>query len=223
MYRIGIALLSLTVLTGGAIAADIAADPVSTGRDWTGLYVGAQAGYLFGAADWRNTSLDGRFAEGSPESGAIGIFGGYDVDLGSIVLGVSGQYSFTDASSTAIFQAPAGDTATFDVSGYGSLDARLGFDLGRFLPYVAAGASVAQLDVYYDGVPDEDYATETLWGWSVGLGTDVALTDNLVARLEYRHSDFGDKEVVSNVTAPGATHDVSLTSDSLEVGLAWRF
>lgn len=231
MSRLLVALLSTVAFAGVANAADLLVEPaaapeVASDYDWTGFYIGAQAGYFAGAASWQNIAPDTRYSEGSPEGAAYGIYGGYDVDLGSIVLGVSGQYNLTDASDTQPFVTPVlGETATFDVTGYGSIDASVGLDLGQFKPYVVVGAAAADLDIYYDGVPDEDYATETLWGWSAGIGADVALTDSLVARLEYRHADYGTKEVVSEVTIPsvGDSHEIALTSDTLTAGLAFKF
>lgn len=229
--RIAIALLLSAAFMGVAPAADLMVEPaavteVAADYDWTGFYAGVQAGYFAGSASWQNIAPDTRHSEGSPEAGAFGVYGGYGVDLGLIVLGIGGQYNVTDASDTQPFVTPfVGETATFDVTGYGSLDASLGIDLGQFKPYAVIGGAAANLDIYYDGAPDEDYATETLWGWSAGIGADVALTDNLVARVEYRHADYGTKEVESEVTVPddSDSHEIALTSDTLTVGLALKF
>jgi outer membrane immunogenic protein len=231
MTRIAIALLATVALTVTAQAADLLVEPaaapaVASDYDWTGFYLGAQAGYFAGSASWQNIAPDTRYSEGSPEAAAFGVYGGYNIDLGSIVLGIGGQYNVTDASDTQPFVTPVlGESATFDVTGYGSIDASLGIDLGQFKPYAVVGAAAANLDIYYDGVPDEDYATETLWGWTAGIGADVALTDSIVARLEYRHADYGTKDVVSEVTIPsvGDSHEIALTSDTLTAGLAFKF
>lgn len=228
MSRFAIALLATVALSATAQAADLLVEPaaapaVAADQDWTGFYLGAQLGYIAGSANWQNTSQDSRYSDGSPEGAAFGIYGGYDIDLGSVVLGIGGQYNVTDSSDTQPFVTDLTDTATFDVSGYGSIDASLGIDLGQFKPYAVVGAAAANLDVYYTGSPDEDYATETLWGWSAGLGVDVALTDSIIGRLEYRHADYGSVEVTSDVTAPGETHDLSLTSDTLTAGVAFKF
>ena len=228
MSRLAFALLASVAFAGVANAADLLVEPaaapaVTADYDWTGFYLGAQAGYFAGAANWQNTSQDSRYSDGSPEAGAFGVYGGYDIDLGSIVLGIGGQYNVTDATDTQPFVPASTDTATFDVTGYGSIDASLGIDLGQFKPYAVVGAAAANLDVYYDGIPDEDYAAETLWGWSAGIGADIALTDNIIGRVEYRHADYGSVEVTSDVTAPGETHDLSLTSDSVSAGLAFKF
>ncbi len=231
MNRIAIALIASVAFAGIANAADLLVEPaaapaVTADYDWTGFYVGAQAGYFAGAASWQNIVPDTRYSEGSPEAAAFGIYGGYDIDLGSIVLGVGGQYNVTDATDTQLFVPSVfGDAATFDVTGYGSIDASVGIDLGQFKPYLVVGAGAANLDIYYDGIPDEDYAVETLWGWTAGIGADIALTDSLVARLEYRHADYGTKEVVSEVTIPsvGDSHEIALTSDTLTAGLGFKF
>lgn len=229
MSRLTIALLASVALAGVAHAADLVVAPASvpaatadTDTDWTGFYAGGQLGFFSGNASWTNVTPSTIGSEASPQAASFGVVGGYNLDLGSVVVGVSGQYNVTDASASAGFNVPAG-TVTYDVTGFGSIDGRVGLDLGNFLPYLVGGAGAATLDVYYDGIPPEDYAPETLWGWSVGIGADLALTDTLVGRLEYRHADYGSKEITSEVTLPGALHDIALTSDTVTVGLSYRF
>ncbi|TIX52502.1 MAG: porin family protein, partial [Mesorhizobium sp.] len=34
----------------------------------------------------------------------------------------------------------------------------------------------------------------TMLGWTAGVGTDIKITDNVFGRVEYRYTDFGDKD-----------------------------
>lgn len=137
----------------------IAPAPVAT-SDWSGAYVG---GY-FGNIDTSGlAALDGT---------GFGVFGGYQADLGNIVLGGEldyGRYSF--------------DTTGDPEANVLRLKGRVGYDAGRVLPYLALG--VAQLD-------SDDLAIDSESGMFYGLGADYAVTDNIRVGAELLRHDFDD-------------------------------
>lgn len=42
-----------------------------------------------------------------------------------------------------------------------------------------------------DGVSSDSKA---MLGWTAGVGTDIKITDNVFGRVEYRYTDYGDKD-----------------------------
>jgi outer membrane immunogenic protein len=60
-------------------------------------------------------------------------------------------------------------------------------------------------------------------GWTAGAGVEVALTQNILVRAEYRYTDFGHYRYDSVVTFPGLTGQQEPTSSSVRVGAAYKF
>ncbi|MCK1975216.1 outer membrane beta-barrel protein, partial [Bacillus safensis] len=74
--------------------------------------------------------------------------------------------------------------------------ARVGYAVDRFMPYLAGG--VAFGNIKNSGSIDNIGSfseSKTLTGWTAGAGVDYAATDNLIVRLEYRYTDYGDKDI----------------------------
>lgn len=115
------------------------------------------------------------------------------------------------------------ETWTSDISWTAAIRARLGYAIDqRTMLYAAGGvafagteATVSELGVVRDKISD------TLVGWTVGVGGEHALTNNLIARAEYRYSDFGSNSYTGlpdtiDTDMKYQTHDVRL-------GLAYKF
>lgn len=60
-------------------------------------------------------------------------------------------------------------------------------------------------------------------GWTAGVGVEVAVTQNLLVRAEYRYADFGHYRYNSVVTFPGLTGQQEPTFNTVRVGAAYRF
>ena len=65
-----------------------------------------------------------------------------------------------------------------------------------------------------------DYS-ETLTGWTVGGGVEYAFTDNLIGRVEYRYTDFGDAQ--STIPLLPGNAKVDLDSHTVRLGIAYKF
>ena len=153
-----------------APTAPVMAPVVMTGADWTGAYAGASLGYGRASAD-----LDGADPfDDDPDGAVYGVFGGYNYDLGSIVLGAELQYEATNITN---------DLTGIDVDGVARLKVRAGYDAGAFMPYVTAG--VAQL--YTGGGLDADDR-----GAFGGVGVDYRFGANTVIGGEILYHEFDD-------------------------------
>jgi outer membrane immunogenic protein len=202
-------------------AADFAAPAA---YNWTGPYVGIQAGYAFGSSDIEDTTL-GTLGEVDPEGFFGGLHLGYNLQTGSnFVLGLEGDINLSDVDGTdsTIQGGAASDVHDGESDWNGSARLRAGFAMDRALIYATGGVAIADYDitmVYFDG-PNNDSAT--MIGWTVGAGVEFAVSSNLTTRVEARYSDYGsfsdtfDGFPLENVKADLKTTDV-------RVGLSLRF
>lgn len=176
--------LAMPALAGGynapvveaPVAAPVAAPVVSSADgDWTGGYVAGQLG-------WGHSKFGGL----SEDTAVYGIRGGYDYDFGKFVLGANLDWNKVDA-----------DLGTDTVNDIARLGLRAGYDMGRSLVYVAAGAARANVDTLTGSV-DEN-------GYYAGVGMDYAINDKWTVGgeiLQNRFTDFnGTNSTLSTTTA----------------------
>ena len=61
--------------------------------------------------------------------------------------------------------------------------------------------------------------SDTFVGWTLGGGVEYAFTDNWIGRVEYRHYDFGDKDL----DGPAGLGSIDLNTSALTMGVACKF
>ena len=86
-----------------------------------------------------------------------------------------------------------------------TLRGRVGYAFNRVLLYGTGG-------VAFGGLQNAG-ASSTNTGWTAGVGVEAAVTQNVTARVEYRHTDLGN--------LPGGGGDYS--SNDLLVGVGFKF
>ncbi|KKC40885.1 hypothetical protein WH87_01570 [Devosia epidermidihirudinis] len=193
--------------SGAASAADLgvvntnapAAYLAPAAFDWTGFYAGVNGGY--GQADVffaGNKMFDGEGAFG-------GVQVGYNHDFGGFVFGVE-----ADAQLSGIKNERFGGTYALD--NFGTVRARAGFAVDRFLPYVTGGLSWANVTASNAALSVQD----TYVGWAAGAGVEVAVTDNISVKGEYLYLDLGGAKFAGNIAA-------DLSAHIARVGLNYKF
>jgi outer membrane immunogenic protein len=193
--------------------------PIITPYNWTGFYVGGHLGYLWG----RTTLVDnGVVTEtNAPTDGVIGgALGGYNWQNGSLVLGVEGDFGWTNAHgngatflSTEIFH--------YDINWTSHIRGRAGYASGPWLAFVAGGAAFAKFDMTMQIgstiIPCQEGGPFT--GWSIGGGVDYAFNDWVSARVEYLYDDFGRKDYVMGVND---VYQVHLTGNTVRGAITFK-
>jgi outer membrane immunogenic protein len=177
---------SLIAFAPAALAADIPARPVykspaavvAATHNWTGIYVGGHAGY-----GWAKVKGNDEF--GDPGSGDLdGFIGGGQVganyQIGNVVLGVEGEYSYSDVKKE-ISLVPffgAGDLKVRNEY-YITATGRLGYAFDRVLVYAKGGAAWTRekWDVN-DGVGGAITGRFSRTGWLVGGGAEWMIFGN---------------------------------------------
>ncbi|MEW9838643.1 outer membrane protein [Mesorhizobium marinum] len=223
-------LLAAALLIGAsthAFAADAVVEDVvvvDSAYDWSGVYVGVQAGYGWGSNDFGyeddNVDFDSDGFVG-------GLTAGVNWQNGSFVYGLEADISYSDVNGSQ--QDPGGpapchdEGCTADIEWFATGRARLGYAVDNFLPYVTGGFAVGRLEGTADlgacgFVSCAFDATE--FGWTAGLGIEWGLTQNVSLKAEYLHIGFGTPDFSND---GGDAHVDSIDLDTVRVGLNYRF
>jgi outer membrane immunogenic protein len=241
-------------LTGSALAADLpmaapppAYIPPPPLFSWTGIYVGGQIGYAWGAGNFNDSGFDpitGTFISGTLGSTPSGVIGGahlgYQYQFNQLVLGIEGSVDGTSLSNTAVAVFPVafgGSTltahSTADVQG--SIRGKAGIALDRVLIYGTGGVAFGGFNTDFtlsapNFVPPF-FATAnrstTRVGWTAGGGLQYAVTNNWWVFAEYRFSDFGtlrDNNLGASLPA-GAFFNANrrLQENQVQAGFSYKF
>jgi len=193
--------------------------------DWSGVYLGAQAGYGWGHADQPYGSLNATTFPSSQnaadQSGAVGgLYAGYNMRSGSAVFGLEGDFNIDgidgdDAQS-------GGDTNGVKHRWNANIRARAGMLVGdSTLVYAAGGVSFLNAKATnLDATPAEEIPTD--WtGWTLGGGIEQAFGPKLKGRLEYRYADYGKS--VANFTLSGYSEQIQPKISTVMVGVSYQF
>jgi outer membrane immunogenic protein len=198
MKRISSWGLALAVLLGAgtAHAADIfsaapaypsAFSPVPY-YNWTGLYVGANAGGGFANPNWYDL-IDTAGGAYSATSGLIGGTIGYNaMTLAPFVFGEEVDLDVSRFHTTVSSTPVCAPGCEFRSDWVGTARLRFGVAIGNFLPYVTGGLSFAQLSTDLNGTP---FGTQTKinMSWTAGVGLEYLLWDRWSAKIEYLFID----------------------------------
>jgi outer membrane immunogenic protein len=203
--------MSLAAIVTQANAADLAARPytkappmIAAIYDWSGFYIGANAGYGSAHTCWNQVA---GFAPGVGEgchdaTGAVaGGQIGYRWQTGAWVLGLEAQGDWADLSgsnTSTVF----GVINRSRVDSFGLFTGQIGYAWNNSLLYVKGGAGVASDRYRGFGIglgADFDSANDTRWGGTVGVGLEYGFTPNWSVGIEYDHMFMSG-------------HDITLTS-----------
>lgn len=213
-----------TISGGAALAADATSVQPVGGFDWTGGYAGVQAGHLWGSG--RTTAETGWNSEPDVDGWLGGVYFGYNHQLANqVVIGVEADLTVSKAQGFGQAYDPWGVPLpppvigdVYELNWSGAARVKAGYAMDRLLPYVAGGIAFADVNVHAidDGLPISPIMSDTMVGWTLGAGVEYAFTDNLIGRVEYRYTDFGDFDLTPIATAELKTHDV-------RIGVAYKF
>jgi outer membrane immunogenic protein len=175
-------------------APDYAAAPFAA--NWSGVYVGAQFGYGFG--DIGDADFDGAFL-----GGTVGING----QVGPMLFGAEADGSWAPMEG-------AYRNRDYNMHAFGTIRGRVGYTFDRFVAYGTGGVAFASVE--QAGVSSEN---RTYFGWALGAGIEMALTQNISAKLEYLYADLGEQDF----RRPNHDIPVQLTTSLVRAGVNYRF
>ncbi len=226
-FSLGSVAVAALVTSGTA-----SADEFNIAKDWTGAYVGANAGYVWGDADTRTSTQAGTYFAGSsvsavnssgvakvhPDGFTGGAQAGFNWQSGNVVFGVEGDFDAYDLNEsrtvTTLYPAFAPSTFTLhqavNADWLLTLRPRVGYAANNLLAYVTGGLAVTELknsnsfsDTFGLGAAESSSASKTKYGWALGAGLEYAVTSNWSAKAEYLYTDFGSMTSSGVLTASG--------------------
>lgn len=240
----------LTAISFGSVQASFAADmplkasPLYTPSfSWSGFYLGVNGGSGWGtSSSSANFSLLGTAFNlplySQSTSGWLGGFqAGYNWQTGNIVLGLEGDYDFTNIQGTTacvvVFNCGVKQNWLADFTG------RIGVaPIDKLLMYVKGGVAWAgdkdtfgnSLTVGAATVALNASASNTRTGGLMGTGLEYAFLPHWSAKIEYDYIDFGTATVAQTLTTtpviPGLPTISTQHKDSeslMKAGVNYRF
>lgn len=219
------------ILAAAATAAMMSsAQAQDAAYDWSGAYIGAQAGHVWGRSAYISPT-DGQSAYPKPRSAFGGLHAGYNFAFTyPIILGVEADLNWTGTGSDRANFGPAFTSAlaSAHLNWVGSVRARIGYGMGRLMPHLTAGVAVVDWEHRLLDPAFTDPLTvtrDTKIGWTAGVGIDYAVTNSLIAGIEYRYSDFGKVDYPGEII-PGFIifpHQANLSTQDLRFKIAYKF
>ncbi|MCL2714436.1 MAG: outer membrane beta-barrel protein [Alphaproteobacteria bacterium] len=214
-------------LSAPARSADLTARPyvkapapmASTIYDWSGLYLGINAGGGSARECWNLvTDQDGAAVNAPNHQGCHDATGatvggqlGYRWQASSWVFGVEGQGNWADFSGSnrsANVVAPFNtDTNRSRIDSFGLITGHVGYAWSNVLTYVKGGAAVvgSNFDRLAPNGAVNASASETRWGGTVGAGLEIGFAPNWSVGVEYNHVFLSDRN--SSFTTPAGNFD----------------
>lgn len=186
---------------------------------WTGLYIGANAGYSWGNSDWNWPNVG---THTSPDFDG-GIFGGqigYNYQMGNLVLGA--EVSLSGSNATGDAKCPNNTyTCETELNWLLVVGPRVGYAMNRTMLYATGGYARASLHTnvspFFSGY-DQDNTHD---GWALGGGIEYQITPNLIFGAEYLHVDLSSETIGNAINSE--VHKVDADMDIVRARLNYKF
>jgi outer membrane immunogenic protein len=191
--------------------------PVLAPLNWTGFYLGINAGGAWGSSQWNGA--DSFDMWGGLIGGTIG-YNWHQLWSPWIVLGVEGDLDWSGVSGSSSAVCSGCETRNHWLA---TLRGRVGFAFNNFLPYLTAGLAAGDIHATVPGLPG---GTSTNAGWALGAGVEYLLWPTGLPRVsvkaEVLHVDLGDFTCGLNCgLAP--SDNVSFDANVFRTGLNFRW
>jgi outer membrane immunogenic protein len=243
----------------GATALSVASAHVATAADmptkapvyapvamynWTGFYVGGQAGGGWYSSQTTivagGTNFPAGFVDNKINGDGFlgGGYAGFNYQINQFVIGIDGDYSWADLTGSGSDISPinGGPTNKNDkVKWIATMTGRVGYAVNNWLFFGKGGWAWAGFDGNSSSFSvagantSNSTNSETRDGWTLGTGVEWGFLPHWSAKLEYDYVKFNTSNfnITSTSVATGVATSLarSATSDLSEVklGVAYRF
>ena len=225
------------LLVGATLLALTAAQPAVAQPmplfNWSGFYIGVNAGYAWGRA----TATDAPASNGScwaicgtqwgpnVDSFTGGLQAGWNVQMQNWVFGIEGDVGYLGFKGMAADPENDDDLFVQTRGGwFGTLRGRAGVLFSpTVLVYGTGGVIYADTRTNVWRIVSNfntNYADR--WGWTAGGGVEVRLDPTWSWKLEYLYYDLGNERVEGPIGAAIQFFPVQQTGHIIRVGLNWR-
>jgi len=196
---------------GGKLVEPPITPPISI-DDWSGAYIGLQAGFIKGEGDIFITnyysSMPGVLelptpydkATAEPDGFIGGLYFGYNKKFSNdFLIGIEGALNYTKVNETKNIY----DSGT--LMGKFNLKQKNDFALylragkvidNKIMPYVLAGVAWTKLEGRYTTVGGSVLKdSDDVMGWTAGAGLEYKINRNWNVRVKYRYTDYKDADL----------------------------
>jgi outer membrane immunogenic protein len=250
MKRLATGAVAVALIGTPALAADMAvpgpsyypAKPPPAIYDWGGIYVGGNigGGMLLDSVSQNGLSTGGFDLAGSGNLRPAGVIGGaqigFNYEFAPWVVGLEGSWSDSGITGNTLISCTAcaidgtaviQERFTSEAQWIAAVTGRVGYAANDWLFYAKAGG--AWMNVRYSQqliVPGGELAnlsqvvTDDRTGFTVGVGIEYGLVENITAKIEYDFYDFGSRNYNFNAITPVS---VSSNLNTIIVGLNYKF
>jgi outer membrane immunogenic protein len=204
---------------------------VATISDWSGFYLGVDAGGGSSHNCWTNKSTIPNSPEGCHDAtgGLVGGQFGYRWQSAGWVAGLEARGDWANLKGSNVSISVQGAVNQTKVNALGLFTGQVGYAWNNVLLYLRGGAAVT--DNKYTGAAAGtgaplDQASETRWGAAVGTGVEVSFAQNWSLGLEYDHLFLGNRNVTTTTAPVGAfsrTDSVRQDADMGTVHVNYRW
>ena len=231
---IAVSVACMTFTAAPALAGDaVRPRQVAAATNWSGFYAGAHAGYGFGNTDFG--AMPFFAADARTNGGLAGLQLGYNHQIGNIVFGVEGDFSFASLTGErSLLFTPVTISQNSKIKWLSTLTGRVGLANGPWLTYAKGGLAWARQDYNYllsVSAPAQAIAvsaSERRAGWTVGAGVEYALANQWSVRGEYNYISIPDRsfDASGSSTVSGPLQTMGQASQTLhlvKLGLNYQF
>ncbi len=228
-------LLAALMLAGPAVTA-FAADmpsrkapvvaPVAAAPLWSGIYLGANAGYVFGRSSQRDASPPPADGDYDVKGGMIGGAVGYNWQRRNYVYGLEADTSFASiagSSSVCGVGGLAAHACGTKSDAFSTVRARGGLVIDNSLIYATGGLAVARIKAYdlgFSSVAGQS-GSATRLGWTIGAGVEQKLDAHWSVKAEYLRASFAR---TTYFTLTGFSPErVDMSANILRAGVNYKF
>ena len=200
--------------------------------NFTGFHVEAIGGYDTLRSGERDDGTDTSTNEGdeSIDGAVFGVGAGYDFNIGSLVIGVEGEFTESTGEQEAtetVDGLPL--TTSVEIGRDIYVGGRIGFQAGdSTLLYAKAGYTNTSIEAAAD-YDDERLELDTnVDGWRLGAGVEQRFGENLFGRLEYRYSNYNNLDVsddfdFDDLDPEDIDRDIDLDRHQVVAAVGFRF
>jgi outer membrane immunogenic protein len=199
--------------------------------DWSGFYIGGNAGYGTSRNCWGVVPVAGAVIPDGCHDQSGGVVGGqvgYRWQGGPMVFGLEAQGDWASLRSSHVSLNNPLLTDSSKVTGLGLFTGQIGYAWNNALLYVKGGAATTRnslLQATTIGGVGQNFATANRWGGTIGVGFEYGFTPNWSAAIEYDRLIMGSSNNSFSVPANTAAvvNRISQDVDLVTLRVNYKF
>jgi opacity protein-like surface antigen len=218
-------------LKGGSLKDNGPAPAYAGLYNWSGFYAGYYSASLWGVEDQVFTST-GQGTSPKFQGYALGGQVGYNFQIGKLLLGLEGDYGFSNAEGGKPCPNANFFSCTVEIDNLAFVTGRIGWVRDRAVYYAKGGLAIADVRTGFEqngggmstlGLVPNDHKTETMTGWALGAGMEYAITDRWSVTGEWLHFDLGTATFATTCPSTDCTMRGKVDGDIARLGVNYHF